>query len=1084
MPHEIEARHQNMKNYSTKIMNLYWNKWFSTQIIFGGLDQEITNLLCDTFCLILFAILLRDFRLILDDLRLTTPKLPQNNDNVCEKCMPYNNEVGAAVDKNIYKCHTESKFSQSILHEDENVDQDLECCIIRRQELLTLNNNTEINVKSNRIIFSLNCMKEGHFNQLPGKLKEENKCLISENKFLKLKSKRKTISNLQKLIYQPYECRQIKTRYIIFQEEEKIESQYIQHKVFLGCSLLFGLGHLSNDSIEHLCAADQHDQEKESSNFWGGERQIEFIDFEDPKYDPLGDIQMKQTFEFVGVTQNTGEVEWSCDEPRVSKSILDSNKYDKNVAKLSQNTHAESRETQQDKEPAADLENIAFCALPVHQKNEKLFFSQLEKIKEVHDMQECVTSVNSMMDDTIRSSNTDNSNSKRSSGLLSIERNYKDQKKQGGSSSQSSMVKPQIETNREELESQNQSFTSDGEIVSTKRTLEPQFVREEGRGMGAIADLAPVLVETLNTDVKSDLKRDLLKPTTKKMIDVFRRQHTQTLPTFRDRGVSVKFMRFELFRLCSFIREREVTERFQHFTWLANCGFYSVCGTGIVRCYFCGREHQNMLSDDAHDSKCEWKQNNIDLSSSLNSFSNAELQDYFKHYGIGLTTKITGNRASNFENDLDSSSLAIAELSDGEEGVEDDCASDPIPSVSIPHSVSEFLNSSSPDYLFGNRRRSLPDNLNELSGAMVTAETLQPTEEAMVVLTSASKKPFSRPTVGGISSAEGFDLTKAAYPQYSSSYSRSQTYGAWSRDHPKRPEHLSKAGFFYAGYGDCVRCFYCGLGLKFWKPEDIPEYQHARFRPNCVYNCMFMGQEYVNRVQEDQGRGPTASNDLPRQQPSLQTNGNQQGQQISESAQATAAVTVTNTQTAQQATGGEISPHLTGALARSAMDNGYSREQVNEALIYITTNLGEANLSSDALSGYLAGLSPARSRNDSGVETSSSCFSTDRAESMSSSEAEAGHQSSLTQADLGATSLVYIEPLKPEDSIHVRQQLAEVENSMLKQRVSCHVCLAKPIECVYMPCGHVVACKSCAEAANNCVTCGRVIVATANIYMS
>ncbi|WAR07625.1 BIRC7-like protein [Mya arenaria] len=42
------------------------------------------------------------------------------------------------------------------------------------------------------------------------------------------------------------------------------------------------------------------------------------------------------------------------------------------------------------------------------------------------------------------------------------------------------------------------------------------------------------------------------------------------------------------------------------------------------------------------------------------------------------------------------------------------------------------------------------------------------------------------------------------------------------------PEKLANAGFYATGYHDVVRCFACGLGLRYMKPEDDPLIEHIK----------------------------------------------------------------------------------------------------------------------------------------------------------------------------------------------------------------------------------------------------------------
>lgn len=50
------------------------------------------------------------------------------------------------------------------------------------------------------------------------------------------------------------------------------------------------------------------------------------------------------------------------------------------------------------------------------------------------------------------------------------------------------------------------------------------------------------------------------------------------------------------------------------------------------------------------------------------------------------------------------------------------------------------------------------------------------------------------------------------------------------------------------GYADCLRCFYCGIGLKSWEPGDDPCRVHASWRPECAYLRVIKGDDYVDDV--------------------------------------------------------------------------------------------------------------------------------------------------------------------------------------------------------------------------------------------
>ncbi|KAG1647687.1 Baculoviral IAP repeat-containing protein 7-B [Nymphon striatum] len=72
------------------------------------------------------------------------------------------------------------------------------------------------------------------------------------------------------------------------------------------------------------------------------------------------------------------------------------------------------------------------------------------------------------------------------------------------------------------------------------------------------------------------------------------------------------------------------------------------------------------------------------------------------------------------------------------------------------------------------------------------------------------------------------------------------TYNArWPSEHIVTSLSLARAGFFYKGITDSVRCFYCNVCLSNWGPDDIPFAEHARWQPRCGYVKMVKGEAYI-----------------------------------------------------------------------------------------------------------------------------------------------------------------------------------------------------------------------------------------------
>ena len=55
-----------------------------------------------------------------------------------------------------------------------------------------------------------------------------------------------------------------------------------------------------------------------------------------------------------------------------------------------------------------------------------------------------------------------------------------------------------------------------------------------------------------------------------------------------------------------------------------------------------------------------------------------------------------------------------------------------------------------------------------------------------------------------------------------------------------------------AGRGDFAQCFYCGIGLRNWDPNDTPWVEHARWSPDCVFVLLVKGQSFVKTAQRSQ----------------------------------------------------------------------------------------------------------------------------------------------------------------------------------------------------------------------------------------
>jgi len=72
-------------------------------------------------------------------------------------------------------------------------------------------------------------------------------------------------------------------------------------------------------------------------------------------------------------------------------------------------------------------------------------------------------------------------------------------------------------------------------------------------------------------------------------------------------------------------------------------------------------------------------------------------------------------------------------------------------------------------------------------------------------------------------------------PRLSSKEARLSSYKSWPPGLKQRPYELASAGFYYTGYSDKVKCFYCGGGLEAWEPQDSVLGEHKKWFGSCAF---------------------------------------------------------------------------------------------------------------------------------------------------------------------------------------------------------------------------------------------------------
>lgn len=89
---------------------------------------------------------------------------------------------------------------------------------------------------------------------------------------------------------------------------------------------------------------------------------------------------------------------------------------------------------------------------------------------------------------------------------------------------------------------------------------------------------------------------------------------------------------------------------------------------------------------------------------------------------------------------------------------------------------------------------------------------------------------------------------KAHNPAYAQYQARLDSFKEWPASLCQQPTDLAKAGFYYFGIKDMVKCFFCNGGLKNWDHDDDAIQDHVRWFPTCQYIRQLIGHEYIEQV--------------------------------------------------------------------------------------------------------------------------------------------------------------------------------------------------------------------------------------------
>ncbi|XP_034028524.1 baculoviral IAP repeat-containing protein 7 [Thalassophryne amazonica] len=273
---------------------------------------------------------------------------------------------------------------------------------------------------------------------------------------------------------------------------------------------------------------------------------------------------------------------------------------------------------------------------------------------------------------------------------------------------------------------------------------------------------------------------------------------------------------------------------------------------------------------------------------------------------------------------------------------------------------------------------------------------------------------------------------QAVYPEMEAEDSRLTTFHNWPTEASVQPDVLARAGFFYTGHGDNVKCFYCDGGLRNWEPSDDPWQEHAKWFPRCEFLIQSRGQEYISNIQDAHFHlGDTVV-----------------GSQTSTAREISSSNDIVRSLGASSAM---LSP-----VVQTVVQMGFDSSLV-ESLVqtkYLLTGRHYTSVS-DLVTDIL------QAERD------------DRQTGSQSREVEMRQNCSAGSVRTQTPTRENAKDNSPEELLR-----------QLQQERTCKVCMDKLVSIVFIPCGHLVVCRDCAACLRHCPICRAVIRGSVHAFMS
>nr|XP_022288747.1 putative inhibitor of apoptosis isoform X2 [Crassostrea virginica]XP_022288748.1 putative inhibitor of apoptosis isoform X3 [Crassostrea virginica] len=489
-------------------------------------------------------------------------------------------------------------------------------------------------------------------------------------------------------------------------------------------------------------------------------------------------------------------------------------------------------------------------------------------------------------------------------------------------------------------------------------------------------------------------------------------------------------MNMELIRLGSF--QNFPASRTVSTLKLARHGFYYSGEGDMVICFACGGQKQNWRSDDNIDDVHRSLSPNCPLLTSLPT-SNVQI-------GHSLGNGHAESRLKN--NEEQQSESAITECL---------ASNTPTTSTVTRTEVAKDGTGNTSSQTNGQEQRPL-DNDNGDTNSHIT----NPSQIDHLTRARLQQEKINAFLQGLDPLGINFDRPK--YPSYAVVAVRISSFSHWPSTLTQTPRALAVAGFFYAGYGDYTRCFFCGGGLRNWEPGDDPWTEHARWFPKCAFTRQNKGDQFVALVQvrHQELEALEASNGHPDEQThGLDLASNENSSQID----------VTSLPSFQ-----------------SIQEMGYQSHIIRRAFDLVKRTKELIDVKAEDLLDVILDLEE-NAGND--IPPSSATGTTQEVKEVKVTATRSNTDTNNTQGKLTNPSVKSTTTGSGTSAAEqeITQSLLE-ENRQLKELMICKICMENEASIAMLPCGHLCCCTDCAPAMRKCPICRQFVKGTVRTWLA